>query len=122
MFLIDTHILIWAISEPEKLRQPEITLLEDARCKIMVSVASIWECAIKKSLGKLTLSDCFEEMVKTTGFEILSIDAGSAWRVKDLPLHHGDPFDRLLIATAQEHQLTLVTRDAVFQQYGVSVF
>ena len=122
MFLIDTHILIWAISEPEKLKQHEVSLLEDTSKQIIVSVASIWECAIKKGLGKLTLPDRFEMMVKKTGFQILSIDSGAAWRVKDLPFHHADPFDRLLIAAAQEHQFTIVTHDAIFKQYDVNLF
>jgi PIN domain nuclease of toxin-antitoxin system len=122
MFLIDTHILIWALTEPEKLHQKEIVLLEDIRNEIIVSAASIWECAIKSGLGKLNLAENFEAMIGQSGFHIFPIDFESAWRVKSLPSHHGDPFDRLLIATAEAHHFTIVSRDVIFRQYAVDLF
>ncbi|MCX7123980.1 MAG: type II toxin-antitoxin system VapC family toxin [Gammaproteobacteria bacterium] len=120
MILIDTHILIWAMASPENLTPAERNVLEDITRPIFVSAASIWECAIKCGLGKLKLPPDFESRVQqTTGYKIVPIDAVMAWRVKDLPQHHGDPFDRLIIATAQEKHFTLMTRDRIFAQYDV---
>lgn len=84
-------------------------------------MASLWEIAIKVALGKLDVPDDLPERVRQLGFELLPIASDHAWRVRSLPHHHGDPFDRLLIAQAQLEQLPIVTADAAFDDYDVVV-
>jgi PIN domain nuclease of toxin-antitoxin system len=86
---------------------------------VYVSAASAWEIAIKTSLGRLTTHRCIVEAVGESGFEELPIRLLHAEGVQELPWHHRDPFDRLLIAQAVAERLTLVTRDRVFGKYDV---
>lgn len=83
--------------------------------------ASLWEIAIKSAVGKLEAPDDLPARVEEMGFELLPVMAEHAWRVRSLPHHHGDPFDRLLIAQAQLERLPIVTADAAFQDYDVAV-
>ena len=87
----------------------------------MVSMASLWEIAIKTALGKLDAPDDLPERVQELGFELLPITPEHAWCVRALPHHHGDPIDRLLIAQAQLERLPIVTADAAFNDYDVAV-
>ena len=87
----------------------------------MVSAASLWEIAIKVAIGKLDAPMDLPERVEDFGFELLAVTADHAWRVRSLPLHHGDPFDRILVAQAQLEQLTIVTSDTAFKDYEVAV-
>jgi PIN domain nuclease of toxin-antitoxin system len=122
MFLIDTHILLWSCAQPSELLAKEKKVLIDRNQKIFVSAASIWEIAIKTSMGKLSVPDNLQEYIAQLGFEVLPIDFKAAWNVKDLPAHHTDPFDRLIIATARLHNLTLISRDKIFKNYDVELF
>lgn len=88
---------------------------------VFVSVASAWEAAIKVSLGRLELPDTIEAGVLASGFEKLSILFSHAERVGSLPLHHRDPFDRMLVAQAQSEGLTLVTHDRLLEPYEVEI-
>jgi len=88
---------------------------------VFVSAASAWEVAIKQALGRLRLPDRFATGVEESGFEQLAVTFDHAERAGALPPHHGDPFDRMLIAQALEERLTLVTHDKRFAPYGVDV-
>jgi PIN domain nuclease of toxin-antitoxin system len=116
-YLADTHVLLWALEDdkrlPERHRQ---ILLSDA--EVFFSAASIWEIAIKKSLGKLKAPDRLADILPRAGFRALDVTAIHAEAVAGLPLHHSDPFDRLLIAQAQIEKMTLLTVDAQFLLYN----
>ncbi len=122
MLLIDTHILLWAISDPEKLTAQEHKYLASGNNPICFSIASVWEIAIKAGLQKLPVPPQFKELLLAQNFIEIPIDFDIVWKVKDLAMHHADPFDRLIIATAQIHHLSIMTRDTVFAKYDVSLF
>lgn len=121
--LLDTHVVLWAASEPDRIRPEARAALEDGANDALVSIVTGWEIAIKQSLGKLDLPSPAEqwlpEVLRRTGFDVAKVDLGAALRVRSLPWHHRDPFDRLLIAQALEAGLTLITRDDTFEKYGV---
>jgi PIN domain nuclease of toxin-antitoxin system len=123
--LLDTHVLLWAISSPEKLTEDSRATLEDGVHEVLVSVVSAWEIAIKQSLGKLDLPKPAEqwlpEVLRRSGFELAEVGLAAALRVRALPWHNRDPFDRLLVAQAAEEGYTLVTRDPALSAYGIPV-
>ena len=88
---------------------------------VLVSAVSIWEMRIKQALGKLKVTSALLEAIQEQGFDLLPITPVHADSLKDLPMHHRDPFDRLLVAQALLEKLTVVTTDAVFSKYGVQV-
>ena len=123
-FLIDTHAIIWFITDDSKLPASVKNLIEDIANTCFVSVASLWEMAIKFSIGKLVLGVSLEEMfelIEKTGFELLSATPKHLLASAKLPFHHSDPFDRLMIAQAQTDNLTLVSRDGKFDLYEVKL-
>jgi PIN domain nuclease of toxin-antitoxin system len=117
-YLADTHILLWALADdphlPERFRP---ILLSGA--DVFFSAASVWEIAIKKSLGKLNAPDRLREVLPRAGFRALDITAAHAEAVGSLPFHHADPFDRLIIAQAMGEKLTVLTADAKFSLYDI---
>jgi PIN domain nuclease of toxin-antitoxin system len=115
--LLDTHVLIWW-DEGRRLELDARRAIEAAD-SVYVSAASAWEVAIKIGLGRLHPSRTVEQAANESGFLELPVTFRHAERVAALPAHHRDPFDRLLIAQAEAEELTLVTRDAVFQRYAV---
>jgi PIN domain nuclease of toxin-antitoxin system len=121
--LLDTHVLLWAASDPEQLTSAARTALEDGSYDVLVSVVTAWEIAIKQSLGKLELPKPAErwlpEVLRRTGFDFAEIGLAAALRVRALPWHHRDPFDRLLVVQAAEDGYTIVTRDEILRAYGV---
>ena len=123
--LLDTHVLLWAVSEPDQLTAAARDALEDGTNDIFVSVVTAWEIAIKQSLGKLELSKPAEqwlpEVLRRTGFELAEVGLAAALRVRTLPWHHRDPFDRLLVAHAAEDGYTVVTRDSALDEYGIPI-
>lgn len=123
--LLDTHIFIWIVNTPERLAPPAVAAVESGANQVFVSVASAWEIAIKQSNKKLDLTESvevwFPKRLKGAGFDIATISVEAALRVRSLPFHHRDPFDRLLIGQALEHGYTLVTRDKELGAYGVPV-
>jgi PIN domain nuclease of toxin-antitoxin system len=123
--LLDTHVLLWSTTRPEELEADARAALEDGANDVHVSVVVAWEIAIKQSLGKLDLPQPAErwlpEALRRTGFEVAELGLAAALRVRALPWHHRDPFDRLLVAQALEDGYTLVTRDAALGAYGVAV-
>lgn len=123
--LIDTHIFIWWDIELNRLSPSAREYLNDPRNTILVSAASIWEMQIKLAIGKLTLRLPLAELVREqrekNGFNILHVTLGHVLRLEGMPMHHRDPFDRLLIAQAQSENLALLSADTVFQNYQVDL-
>lgn len=121
--LLDTHVVIWAATDDSRLQNSiRETLLSDV--DIVISVATVWEMAIKKSLGKLELDipmDAFlQGQLKALQARLLPIKASHALAVEHFPFHHRDPFDRLLAAQALTEDLELVSADPIFDAYPVS--
>jgi PIN domain nuclease of toxin-antitoxin system len=121
--LLDTHTFIWWANADPALGVAASEALSDAANEIYLSAVTPWEMAIKIALGKLTLSVPLSTFVpfqvSLYGFIPLLVNYDHAYRVGTLPLHHGDPFDRLLIAQAMEENLVLITCDGKFGPYGV---
>ena len=116
--LLDTHIFLWAVQGNSSLKPRVRRIMEEAE-QIYVSAASIWEIAIKARLGKIEASAVdLVEAIEESGFLELPVRALHAVRVAELPLHHTDPFDRLLISQAMAEPLRLLTVDSVLRQYG----
>jgi PIN domain nuclease of toxin-antitoxin system len=119
--LLDTHVLLWALGEPARLDAGTRALLEDTANEVLFSAASIWEIAIKAGLGRADFAVRPEQIVRAareTGFVELPISAAAAARVVDLPLHHRDPFDRLLVAQAMAEPMRLYTADPLLPPYS----
>lgn len=117
--LLDTHVLLWSLTEPRKLSGGARKALEDAGNEVFVSAVSGWEIAVKRTLGKLKAPDDLEAGITRHGFLLLNLTFPHAEHAGALPPHHGDPFDRMLVAQAQMEGLVLVTRDARISLYGV---
>lgn len=119
--LLDTHALIWALGDPDRLVPSTRELLEDPAHEVFVSAASLWEIAIKVGNGKLEVPENLERAIFAVGFQALEIRFPHVRAVRHLPPHHRDPFDRLLVAQALHEELKLVSRDARIPLYGVEV-
>lgn len=121
--LLDTHAFLWWVSDSPELSRRARSAIARAGNECLVSLASCWEMAIKASLGRLTLEVGLErflpEQMAVNGFRELPIALRHVVRVSRLPVHHHDPFDRLLAAQSLEEGLAIVSRDAVFRRYGV---
>ena len=115
--LLDTHTFLWALSEPNRLSKKQIAAMEDPTNKVYVSSISITEIAIMASLGKLELSFDPIDAAERSGFEMLDFSAKDALLLKDLPFHHRDPFDRMLITQAISRKLVFVTQDSLMDPY-----
>ena len=118
--LLDTHVFFWWKVNDSRLVDPAKTAIANAAL-VMVSAASAWEMAIKSQLGKLALSKDISKGVEESGFEKLTISFEHATEVANLPQHHKDPFDRMLVAQARVERLTLVTHDRLFEAYPVPI-
>ena len=116
--LLDTHIFYWSFYNPEKLSNKAISTIMQAEA-VFVSSASIWETAIKVRLGKMDGSPAeLAAEIAAAGFQELPVWSRHALLVADLPMHHSDPFDRLLIAQAMSEPLHLLTADAQLKPYS----
>ena len=115
--LLDTHIFLWALSEPNRLTQKQVIAMEDPTNTVYVSSISITEIAIKASLGKLELVFDPLDAAEKSGFEMLDFSAKDALILKDLPFHHRDPFDRMLITQAISRKLIIATQDSLIDRY-----
>jgi PIN domain nuclease of toxin-antitoxin system len=118
--LLDTHVFLWWVGDVPRL-EPGIRASIAGADAVFVSAASAWEIAIKQGLGKLRIPAVIEEGIEQSGFSPLPIEFRHAAAVAELPLHHGDPFDRMLIAQTRVEGVTLVTHDRQFGRYGVPV-
>lgn len=120
VLLLDTHVLLWTLDAPERLPQQIVTQLESPETMVYFSAASIWEIAIKASLGKLDFPyspEAIAQAARDTGFVELPVRAEHGAKVAQLPLHHHDPFDRLLIAQSLLLPAQLLTADAALVPY-----
>jgi len=118
VFLLDTHILLWWLSDDKRLSSKVRLLIRNRNNLIYVSAASVWEIAIKSALGKLKVSENFTSVINEQGFENLDVTVEHAWGVSGLPRIHNDPFDRLLVSQAMSEGLTLITHDLRLSDYG----
>ena len=121
--LLDTHALIWFAEDSPELSEPARAALADTSDDVFCSVASIWEMAIKLSLGKLKMSvrleGPFERLLERNGFRLVPVEYLHAARVAALPWHHRDPFDRLLVAQAMVEGMALLSQDGQLDAYGI---
>jgi PIN domain nuclease of toxin-antitoxin system len=118
--LLDTHTLIWAARE--ELHDDAHKAIEEVADSVFVSAATIWEIEIKRALGRLQAPEDIIERVEESGYERLPITFEHAREAGRLPLLHGDPFDRILVAQARTEGMTLASADAALQRYDVAVF
>lgn len=120
--LLDTHVLIWSLTAPQRLQPQVREHITRPEAVVFVSAASTWEIAIKVALGRLSaLPDDLLDAIADLGFDLLPIHPHHTLGVMDLPMHHRVPFDRLLAAQAQIEKLVLVTADQALQAYAVPV-
>lgn len=120
-YLLDTHVILWWFTTPEKISIKAQNIIREKTNTIFLSSASFWEMAIKKSLGRLTLPHNLIEAVTAESFKILPIMPEDGLGIVDLPLLHTDPFDRLLIIQAKRNDLIMITRDAKMMEYPLTV-
>jgi len=123
-YLLDTHALIWFFSGHPNLSDFVRNIMEDRQHCKLISLASVWEMAIKQSKGKLTLvlplEEYIEEKIKLEDFDLLPITLEQLSMISTLPFHHKDPFDRLLIAQSIVEKIPLLSRDSAFDYYPVT--
>lgn len=125
-FLLDTHSFLWFLSGDKRMSATARTLIGDGDHEALLSKASLWEIAIKAGLGKLALAKPFAELIPEqlheNAIELMSIEVRDLAKVAELPFHHRDPFDRLIIAQALSRGLPIVGNDLEFSKYGVELF
>ena len=120
--LLDTHVLLWWIEDDPKLRARVRAIIIDPANEIVVSAATLWEAAIKRALGKLRFeTPILLDSLDRGGIRVLPITAEHALAAGDLPRHHDDPFDRMLVAQAIAEGFTLVTSDPWLRAYQVAL-
>jgi PIN domain nuclease of toxin-antitoxin system len=123
--LLDTHIFMWWAEEPARLTPTALAALEDQANELILSAASVWEMQIKDQIGKLTLNQALPSLInsqrQTNGLQILAIELAHVLALQNLPLHHKDPFDRLIIAQAIVEDMTVVSADTKFSSYSVKL-
>ena len=120
--LLDTHVLLWWLTDDDRLPERMRAVLADGESEVLVSAASSWEISIKAALGKLSVPDGLREELRQQGFTELPITVEDGLAAGALPRHHDDPFDRMLIAQAARRGLQLLTVDRRFGDYDVRLF
>lgn len=121
-FLLDTHTFLWYLQESDQLSSQAAETLENTDHCLYLSIANLWELAIKLGIGKLKLQNSFHELetiLEQLSIRVLPITFADTEFYLSLPLHHRDPFDRMLIAQAINHSLSIVSADAVFDAYPI---
>lgn len=122
--LLDTHVALWAITDSERLTGRARQLIQEPTSVIWVSVVSLWEIAIKHGLGRGDMPVSSQQALsyfKAAGYRTLSLDAAHVLALQDLPAHHQDPFDRMLVAQALTEPMRLMTHDAMVARYSDTV-
>ena len=121
--LLDTHMFLWFLSDDSRIPQDKRNAITSSENSVLVSAASVWEIAIKTSIGRLKMARTdvmkLPELINASGFDDLPVLARHAAAVISLPMHHRDPFDRLLIAQTQTERLALVTVDPAILRYDI---
>lgn len=121
-YLLDTHALIWFLEGDTQLSETAKSIILDTNNQMSISLASLWEMAIKMSIGKLTLTQSIEQIVQRLPLEfinILPIEVPHVLAIQNLHFHHKDPFDRILIAQSLVEDFTIVSIETIFDQYLV---
>lgn len=119
--LLDSHVLLWWLFEDGRLDSAAREVVAGAD-EVVVSAASVWEIGTKRALGKLAAPDDLPEQVEASGFTAWPITVDDARAAANLPRHHGDPFDRMLVAQARERGATLMSADRVMTGYDVELY
>ena len=121
--LLDTHALLWIVTKDRRLSKKARGLFLDTNNVVLVSAASIWEMAIKKSLGRLDMTDSLEDFVHEhimgNDIGLLAIQLEHLYRIETLPFHHRDPFDRLIVAQALVEKIPILSADTSFDSYPI---
>ena len=117
--LLDTHVLLWWLDGSDALSEKARVAIADGTNPVFVSAAVIWEIRIKQALGKLKIPRNFRRVLDEQPFDSIDITVDHAHAVVELPMHHRDPFDRMLVAQCKVENLTLVTRDARLKRYRI---
>lgn len=124
-YLLDTSVWLWALSEPDRIAKPVRDKFVANVDELFLSVASAWEVVLKHAKGKLSLPEPPASYIPSRmaflGLRSLPVSQGHVLEIAALPLHHGDPFDRLIIAQARVEEMTLLTADRAFRKYDVPI-
>ena len=123
-YLLDTNVLLWVMENNPLLTQKAKDIIVNRENDIYVSIACFWEISIKLSIGKLDLTRSLDEIIRAIeplGFTLLPISLDAVRLIRNMPFHHRDPFDRLIIAQAQALDITIITKDRKFESYNVKV-
>ncbi len=124
--LLDTHVFLWLRSEPQRVSSRVLSAYQEPSNRIYLSIVSIWEMQIKHQIGKLRLDmplkDIIEGQCDANTLEIMPLRLNHIFGLQNLPPHHKDPFDRLLIVQSRAESVSLVSSDRMFRQYGVTLF
>lgn len=118
--LLDAHVLLWWLADDAALESGVRALIANPDNEVLVSAATVWEISIKRALGKLDAPPEVADVIGQLGFTELPVTAADGERAGGLEHHHRDPFDRMLVAQAARIGATIVTRDAIFERYGVA--
>lgn len=123
--LLDTHVFLWLRSEPKKVSSKALNLYQERNNSVYLSIVSVWEMQIKRQIGKLDLNmplqEIIEEQCETNNLQILPLRLKHIFGLQDLPLHHKDPFDRLLLVQSQIENLYLISSDSTLKLYQVNL-
>ena len=123
-YLVDTNALLWFLANDKKLSRRALQLIESSSNESFISIVSLWEIAIKTGLGKLDLDEPFEQVfpkqLHINRIEVFDITVDSLIKLTTLPLHHRDPFDRLIIAQGLVEGLPIISVDTIFDAYGIN--
>jgi PIN domain nuclease of toxin-antitoxin system len=121
--LLDTQAFLWWVFADNRLSRRASKIIADANSECMISLASAWELAIKAANGKINLKEPIAEFIpaelRANGFSMLEIRFAHISMIEQLPLHHRDPFDRLIVAQAKVEQLPVISIDSAFDSYGI---
>jgi len=120
--LLDTHVFLWALTKSEKLTKKAANLITNPENQVLISAATLWEVAIKKSIGRIEfVPEQLIDYIHKSGYEQLPVTFDHCTVLADLPLHHRDPFDRMLVAQSIFEPAVLVTHDQTLSQYNCTV-
>lgn len=122
--LLDTHVALWAITDSPKLSKKARELIESPKSSVWISAATVWEIAIKHGLGRGDMPVSSQDALRyfrESGYRFLPVEPEHAAAVEDLPAHHGDPFDRILVAQAIVEPMRLITHDPVVARYSDAI-
>lgn len=122
--LLDTHVALWAITDSPKLSKKARELIESPKSTVWISAATVWEIAIKHGLGRGDMPVSSQDALRyfrESGYRFLPVEPEHAAATEDLPTHHGDPFDRILVAQAMVEPMRLITHDPVVARYSDAI-